>query len=369
VLYVHLTLVPYITAAGELKTKPTQHSVNELRRIGIQPDVLICRTDRAIPVDLKRKIGLFCNVDPSAVITAKDAASIYEVPINFHEEGLDERVVELLNIWTGRPKLDDWERILDVLRHPRETVRIAIVGKYVDLKESYKSLAEALVHGGIGNQCLVELTYVDSERAEAENELPDDVRSADGILVPGGFGQRGTEGKIRAIRFARENGVPYFGICLGMQLAVVEYARNVCGLRGAGSSEFEDGCTHPVIDLMAEQVGVTLKGGTMRLGAYPCRLAEGTRAFRAYGVKEISERHRHRFEVNNAYRDALQEHRMTLSGLSPDGSLVEMVELTDHPWFLGCQFHPEFKSRPMAPHPLFRDFIRASLEHRRRRGA
>ncbi|MDW7711141.1 MAG: CTP synthase [Deferrisomatales bacterium] len=368
VLYVHLTLVPYIGAAGELKTKPTQHSVNELRRIGIQPEILICRTDRNLSADIKRKIGLFCNVDPDAVITAKDVKNIYEVPLNFHQEGLDQKVVELLNIWTGRPKLDAWERIVEVLRFPKDTVRIGIVGKYVDLKESYKSLSEALVHGGIGNQCLVELEYVDSEAIESEG-LPEVLAQADGILVPGGFGQRGTEGKIAAIGHARENRVPFFGICLGMQLAVVEFARSACGLEGANSSEFDESSSHPVVDLMPDQVGVTRKGGTMRLGAYPCRLQEGTRAIQAYGVKEISERHRHRYEVNNAYREVLQEKGLVLSGLSPDGKLVEMVEMTDHPWFLGCQFHPEFKSRPMAPHPLFQAFIAASLAHKRSREA
>ena len=366
VLYVHLTLVPYIAAAGELKTKPTQHSVNELRRIGIQPDILICRTDRMLPADIKRKIALFCNVEPDAVITAKDVDNIYEVPLNFHDEGLDEKVVELLNIWTGRPKLDPWQRIVEVLRHPKDAVRIALVGKYVDLKESYKSLSEALVHGGIGNQCRVDVEYVDSEEIEADG-IPDVLREVDGILVPGGFGQRGTEGKIQAIRYARESRVPFFGICLGMQLAVVEFARNVCGLEGAGSAEFQESCAEPVIDLMPEQRGVTQKGGTMRLGAYPCRLMEGTRAYEAYGEKEISERHRHRYEVNNAYREVLQEHGMVLSGLSPDGRLVEMIEIADHPWFVGCQFHPEFKSRPMEPHPLFRAFIRESLRHKRGR--
>ncbi len=366
VLYVHLTLVPYIAAAGELKTKPTQHSVNELRRIGIQPDILICRTDRMLPADIKRKIALFCNVEPDAVITAKDVDNIYEVPLNFHDEGLDEKVVELLNIWTGRPKLDPWQRIVEVLRHPKDAVRIALVGKYVDLKESYKSLSEALVHGGIGNQCRVDVEYVDSEEIEADG-IPDVLREVDGILVPGGFGQRGTEGKIQAIRYARESRIPFFGICLGMQLAVVEFARNVCGLEGAGSAEFEESCADPVIDLMPEQRGVTQKGGTMRLGAYPCRLMEGTRAYEAYGEKEISERHRHRYEVNNAYREVLQEHGMVLSGLSPDGRLVEMIEIADHPWFVGCQFHPEFKSRPMEPHPLFHAFIRESLRHKRER--
>ncbi|GAB6064163.1 CTP synthase [Deferrisoma palaeochoriense] len=366
VIYVHLTLVPYIAAAGELKTKPTQHSVNELRRIGIQPDVLICRTDRMLPADLKGKIALFCNVDKDAVITAKDVENIYEVPLNFHEEGLDEKVVELLNIWTGRPKLDHWQRIVETLRFPKDRVRIALVGKYVDLKESYKSLSEALVHGGIGNECKVEIEYVDSEAIESEG-IPELLGEVDGILVPGGFGQRGTEGKIEAIRYAREQGIPFFGICLGMQLAVVEYARNVCGLKGAGSSEFDEACSDPVIDLMPDQRGVVEKGGTMRLGAYPCRLQEGTKAHAAYGTKEISERHRHRYEVNNAYRDTLQEHGMVLSGLSPDGRLVEMVEVPDHPWFVGCQFHPEFKSRPTDPHPLFRAFVRAALAYKRAR--
>ncbi len=366
VMYIHLTLVPFIAAAGEVKTKPTQHSVNELRRIGIQPEVLICRTDRNLSADIKRKIALFCNVDADAVITAKDVTNIYEVPLNFHQEGLDDKVVEVLNIWTGRPKLDEWERIVEVMRFPKATVRIGIVGKYVDLKESYKSLSEALVHGGIGNQCRVELDYVDSEAVERDG-LPDVLSQVDGILVPGGFGQRGTEGKVRAIQFARERGIPFFGICLGMQLAVVEFARHACGLEGANSSEFDERSPAPVVDLMPDQVGVTRKGGTMRLGAYPCRVQEGSRAFEAYRAKEISERHRHRYEVNNAYREALQEKGMVLSGLSPDGKLVEMVELPDHPWFVGCQFHPEFKSRPMSPHPLFQAFIGASLVARRSR--
>jgi CTP synthase len=366
VMYIHLTLVPFIAAAGEVKTKPTQHSVNELRRIGIQPEVLICRTDRNLSADIKRKIALFCNVDADAVITAKDVTNIYEVPLNFHQEGLDDKVVEVLNIWTGRPKLDEWERIVEVMRFPKATVRIGIVGKYVDLKESYKSLSEALVHGGIGNQCRVELDYVDSEAVERDG-LPEVLSQVDGILVPGGFGQRGTEGKVRAIQFAREKGIPFFGICLGMQLAVVEFARNACGLGGANSSEFDERSPAPVVDLMPDQVGITKKGGTMRLGAYPCRVQEGSRAFDAYRAKEISERHRHRYEVNNAYREALQEKGMVLSGLSPDGKLVEMVEIPDHPWFVGCQFHPEFKSRPMSPHPLFQAFIGASLVARRSR--
>jgi CTP synthase len=347
-----------------VKTKPTQHSVNELRRIGIQPDILLCRTDRTLSTEIKRKIALFCNVDADAVITAKDVGNIYEVPVNYREEGLDDKVVEVLDIWTGRPKLDEWTRILDVMRHPRDTVRIAIVGKYVDLTESYKSLSEALIHGGIGNQCKVELEYIDSEEIEVEG-VPEVLGRVDGILVPGGFGQRGTEGKIRAIQYARENGVPFFGICLGMQLAVVEFARHIAGLDGANSAEFEETCPYPVVDLMPDQVGITAKGGTMRLGAYPCRLQEGTEAHRAYGSKEISERHRHRYEVNNQHRELLQEKGLVLSGLSPDGKLVEMVEIPGHPWFVGCQFHPEFKSKPMEPHPLFQAFIAAGLARKR----
>jgi len=367
VVFMHLTLVPFMAAAGEVKTKPTQHSVIELRRIGIQPDVLVCRTERDLPADIKAKIALFCNVDPDAVITAKDVSNIYEVPLNFHREGMDEKVVELLNIWTGRPKLTAWEDIVAVCRYPEDTARIAIVGKYVGLKESYKSLSEALTHGAIGNRCKVELEYVDSEEFERTGVVAFDEK-VDGILVPGGFGTRGTEGKIMAVKYARENKIPFFGICLGLQMAVVEYARAVCGLGGANSSEFDAQSPHPVVDLMETQVGVTQKGGTMRLGAYPCLLRESTRAYAAYKMREISERHRHRYEVNNKYREALQGKGMVFSGLSPDGNLVELVELPDHPWFVGCQFHPEFKSRPMDPHPLFRDFIAASLEYKKTRG-
>jgi CTP synthase len=368
VIFMHLTLVPYLSAAGEVKTKPTQHSVIELRRIGIQPDILICRTERALSADIKAKIALFCSVDNDAVITAKDVNNIYEVPLNFHKEGLDDKVVELLNIWTGRPKLDAWENIVEIIQYPEDTVRIAIVGKYVELKESYKSLSEAIVHGAIGNRCKVELVYVDSEDFERACKAEFDPR-IDGILVPGGFGTRGTEGKILAVRYAREHKIPFFGICLGMQMAVVEFARSVCGMEKANSSEFDENTPYPVIALMEEQIGVLNKGGTMRLGAYPCRLQEGTKAYQAYDAKEISERHRHRYEVNNKFRDTLQDHGMILSGLAPDGSLVEIVELPDHPWFVGCQFHPEFKSRPMDPHPLFREFVKAGLEYKRVRGS
>ncbi len=358
---VHLTLVPFIAAAGELKTKPTQHSVQKLREIGIQPDILICRCDRPIDPGLKRKIGLFCNVAADAVFTSQDAASIYEVPILLHREGLDDKICESLNIWSRAPALDGWQKIVDTLTKPAQKVTIGIVGKYVDLVESYKSLNEALVHGGIGNDCRVQLRHVDSEEIErrgAEALIGD----LDGILAAPGFGARGTEGKIAAIRYARERRVPFFGICFGMQLAVVEYARHVCHLDRANSTEIDEATPYPVIDLMRDQVGVVDRGGTMRLGAFPCVLLDGTRAREAYGVSEISERHRHRWEVNNRFREELQNAGLVLSGLSPDRRLVEMIELRDHPYFVGCQFHPEFKSRPTAPHPLFRRFIRAALE-------
>jgi CTP synthase len=361
VLYIHLTLVPYISTAGELKTKPTQHSVKELREIGIQPDILLCRTDRFLGPDIKKKIALFCNVSPKAVITAKDVETIYEVPLLFHREGLDERIVELLNIWTRSPVLSNWEEIVDRIKHPKEHTSVAIVGKYVHLTESYKSLSEALVHGGIANSCKVELHYIDSE--EVEKSGPEDLLSnVDSILVPGGFGNRGVEGKIKSIQYARENDIPFFGICLGMQMAVVEFARHVCGLEGANSCEFDLNPSHPVIDLMQDQRGVTEKGGTMRLGSYPCVIKGGTLAFKAYQSLEIGERHRHRYELNNRYRQVLIENGMVLSGIFPDDDLVEIVELSEKRWFLGCQFHPEFKSRPHNPHPLFKDFIRAAIE-------
>ncbi|HTM06930.1 MAG TPA: CTP synthase [Verrucomicrobiae bacterium] len=362
VLYVHLTLVPYIAAGGELKTKPTQHSVKELTGLGIQPDILLCRTDRLLEKKLKAKIASFCNVDDNSVITAKDVEWIYEVPLIFHQEGLDDRIVEKLHMWTGAPNLKRWERVVQVLKNPKETVRIAVVGKYMDLKESYKSLMEALVHGGIANEARVELDCIEAEKIEDSGTKILD--QADGILVPGGFGDRGSEGKITAARYARENRIPYFGICLGMQMAVVEFARNVAGLERANSTEFDPSTPHPVIHLMETQKGIENKGATMRLGAYPCALQDDTLAAKVYGKKKISERHRHRYEFNNAYREALSQKGMVLSGLSPDGSLVEIVELKDHPWFLGCQFHPEFKSRPMESHPLFKGFIKAALQNR-----
>jgi CTP synthase len=364
VLYIHLTLVPYIAGGGELKTKPTQHSVKELTGLGIQPDILLCRTDRFLDKKIKTKIAHFCNVAENAVITAKDVEWIYEVPLVFHEEGLDERIVEKLNIWTGSPHLENWQRVVQVLKDPKDSVRIAVVGKYMSLKESYKSLLEALVHGGIANEARVELDCIEAEKIEQEG-ADALLKQADGILIPGGFGDRGSEGKIAAIRYARENRIPFFGICLGMQMAVVEFARNVCGLQGANSSEFDLQTPHPVIHLMAEQKAIDSKGGTMRLGSYPCILQNETLAAKLYGREKIAERHRHRYEFNNSYRAEFVAKGMVLSGMSPDGNLVEIVELKGHPWFLGCQFHPEFTSRPMASHPLFRGFIEAAIENSR----
>ena len=370
-LYIHLTLVPYIQTAGELKTKPTQHSVKELREIGIQPDILLCRTDRMLSPNIKAKIALFCDVDKDAVITAQNVETIYEVPIVYHEEGIDEKIVEKLNIWTGRPHLKVWENIVKRVKQPRFETTIAIVGKYVSLVESYKSLTEALIHGGIANDSKVNLTYVDSEQVEKEG--PDHLlKDADGILVPGGFGTRGIEGKIRSIQFAREKHVPFFGICFGMQCAVIEIARHCAGMKGANSTEFNPQTRYPVIYLLEEWTDrnqivqkrdtQTSKGGTMRLGAYPCRLEDGTLALEAYGKKLISERHRHRYEFNNTFMKELGKAGLRFSGVSPDKELVEIVELKGHPWFLGCQFHPEFKSKPTDPHPLFREFIRATLK-------
>jgi CTP synthase len=361
VLYVHLTLVPFIATAGEVKTKPTQHSVKELTGLGIQPDILLCRTERPLDPKIKQKIAHFCNVEENAVITAQDVSTIYEVPLALHAEGFDERIVEKLNIWTAAPQLQRWEKLVQTVKGARDSVRIAMVGKYMDLTDSYKSLIEALVHGGVANDCRVEVVPVDSERVEAEG-IVEAIRSADGILVPMGFGPRGTEGKIATVKYAREGNVPYLGICFGMQMAVIEYARHVCGLDRANSTEVDPDTPHPVIHLMSEQKHITDKGGTMRLGAFPCSLASSSLAARLYGKKKISERHRHRYEVNNEYREVLEKHGLILSGLSPDGSLVEMVELRDHPWFLGSQFHPEFKSRPLEGHPIFKGFIRAALE-------
>ncbi|MCP4717561.1 MAG: CTP synthase [Deltaproteobacteria bacterium] len=372
VLYIHVTLVPYVRTAGQLKTKPTQHSVKELLEIGIQPDILLCRSDREMPSDIKDKIALFCNISREAVITAKDVASIYEVPLFFHKEGLDEKIVELLNIWTRAPHLDGWEKMFERLKDPEHEVSIAIVGKYVDLEDSYKSLNEALIHGGISNNTRVQLNFIDSETITPESceEL---LKDSQGILVPGGFGDRGISGKIEAIRYARENAMPFFGICLGMQLAVIEYARNVCGLAGADSSEFDEKTKQPVFYLLKEWYDYQKKtkqlrdekfayGASMRLGAYPCTMDKSSFAGDAYQTDSVLERHRHRYEFNNEFRDELSRQGMRFSGVCPDEDLVEIIELPDHPWFLGCQFHPEFKSSPMTPHPLFEAFIAASLK-------
>jgi CTP synthase len=362
-LYVHLTLVPYIAAAGELKTKPTQHSVKELREIGIQPDILLCRSDREISQEMKAKIALFCNVDPSAVFTALDVSSIYEVPLALHGQGLDDKLAELLNIWSRAPRLERWEHVVDKVKNPRHgEVRIGVVGKYVELHESYKSLNEALTHGGIANDVRVKQVFIDSTRLE-EGDLSE-LAQVDAILVPGGFGVRGTEGKILAVRWARERKVPFFGICLGLQMAVIEFGRSVLGLDRANSLEFDEKTPHPVVTLMEGQKGVADKGGTMRLGSYPCALKDATKARELYGADLVQERHRHRFEFNNGYRTQYEAAGLVFSGLNPDLDLVEMIELNNHPHFVGCQFHPEFKSKPFAAHPLFAGFVAAAREHR-----
>jgi CTP synthase len=371
-LFIHLTLVPYIKTAGEVKTKPTQHSVRELRADGIQPDILVCRTEIPLEDSLKKKISLFCNVPPDAVITAIDVDTIYELPLHLHREGLDSKILELLNIWTGQPNIKPWEDLVHNIQNPTNEVAIAITGKYVDLTESYKSLHEALVHGGLANGTKVNLVYISAEELESR-EASSLLEGCDGILVPGGFGVRGAEGKIQAINYARENKIPFFGICLGMQLAVAEFARNVLGLSEANSIEMSEQTPDPVIYLIKEWFDYRTNerqirdeksdmGGTLRLGAYPCVLKKDTNSFQAYGMKEISERHRHRYEFNNDYRQRFEENGLVISGTSPDNNLVEIVEIKDHPWFLGCQFHPEFKSKPMKPHPLFRDFISAALK-------
>ncbi|HEY3497643.1 MAG TPA: CTP synthase [Polyangiaceae bacterium] len=365
-LSVHVTLVPHIASAGELKTKPTQHSVREMREIGIQPDILVCRCDRPIARGLKEKIALFSNVPVDSVISAVDVSCIYELPLVLHAEGLDTQIAERLNIWSRQPELGTWHRTVECFKKPANGgVRIGVVGKYVHLKDSYKSLHEALVHGGLANDLSVQLEYIDSEQIERGSAAAL-LSGLDAVLVPGGFGDRGVEGKIQAIRYARENAVPFFGICLGMQLAVIEYARNVCGQKAASSTEFQKDCPHPVIDLMPDQRGVKDKGGTMRLGAYPCKLSPGSRAAELYRQDSISERHRHRYEFNNDYRTELERAGLKLSGTSPDDRLVEIVELEHHPFFVGCQFHPEFKSRPMSAHPLFSGFVAAAAERRDR---
>jgi CTP synthase len=362
--HIHLTLVPYIKASDELKTKPTQHSVKELLSIGIQPDMLLCRTDRPLPLEIKKKIALFCNVPVEAVITARDVPSIYEVPLALSSENLDTQLLDLLNLPHYERDLSKWESLVNRIKSPQGEVEIGIVGKYVDYGDSYKSLNEALIHGGIANNVKVKLVYIDAETLEGET-YPDALFRVDAVLVPGGFGKRGTEGMMRAIRYAREKKLPFFGICLGLQCAVIEFARNVCGLEGANSTEFVEEPRHKVIYKLRDLVGVEALGGTMRLGKYPAELAPGSFAARAYGESVVWDRHRHRFEVNQEYLPLMKERGMTFAGMSPDRKFVEIIEIhDDHPWFLGCQFHPELKSKPFACHPLFRDFIRAARAHR-----
>ncbi|TMK96563.1 MAG: CTP synthase [Actinobacteria bacterium] len=366
VAFVHVSLMPFIGPTGELKTKPTQHSVKELRSIGIQPDVIVCRSDRAIGPKLKEKISLLCDVEARGVVSAVDADSIYEVPLALHREGLDGLLVRLLGLDDGEPELSEWRELVDRVHRAVAPVNISIVGKYVTLKDAYLSVIEALKHGGFHHGAKVNMTWIPSDELIDAN-VEEVLSEADGILVPGGFGIRGVEGKVAAIQFARERRIPYLGLCLGLQCAVIEFARNVCGLEGANSSEFDPSTPHPVIDLLPEQEGVVDKGGTMRLGAYPAELLPGSLAERVYDKPVVSERHRHRYEVNPAYHGALQEHGMVLSGMSPDRRLVEIIELPDHPYFIAGQFHPELKSRPTRPHPLFRDFVGAALA--RRQGA
>ena len=362
--FIHVAPVLYQASAGELKTKPVQHSVKELQAVGLAPDIILCRTERFLSKGIKSKIALFCNVDEDAVITAKDVDSIYEVPLVFHAEGLDEKISQVLNMWTGQPDLRQWERLIEAQRNPEREATIVMVGKYVDLAESYKSLNEALVHGGMAVRAKVKIEYVDSEKLEDSTVLA----HADGILVPHGFGSRGAEGKIRAVRYARENGIPFLGICFGMQLACCEFARHVAGCEGANSREVDPNTPHPVIDLLPGQAEIEDKGATMRLGDYPCLLEPGSRAHKIYGEDRIAERHRHRYEFNADYRERLEAAGLRFSGMSPDGRLAEIIELPDHPFFVASQFHPEFASKPFDPHPLFKAFVEAGAVHRRDHG-
>src|SRR6266542_1123656 len=367
-IFIHLTLVPYLAASGEVKTKPTQHSARELMEIGIQPDILICRTERPLSEEVKRKIALFCNVEFGAVVESRDVPTIYQIPLDFHEQGLDERVMHRFGLLGRRaPDLSPWKAMVRRVVDPHDRVKVAVIGKYTELVDSYKSVQEALIHGGIANDVGVDISWLASDMFTDRARTRELLADYHAVLVPGGFGVRGIEGMLEAIRYARESGLPFFGICLGMQTAIIEFARNVIGLDDSHSSEFAPECADPVISLMESQQHLTDMGGTMRLGAYPCRLGIGTRAAAIYGVPQVSERHRHRYEVSNAYRDRFVEHGLTLSGLSPDGSLVEIVELQTHPWYIGCQFHPELQSRPTRPHPLFASFIAAAVEARKTR--
>jgi CTP synthase len=366
-IFVHLTLMPYIAAAGELKSKPTQHSVRELMQIGIQPDILILRSEHPITDEIKHKIALFCNVEFGAVIESPDVRTIYEIPLRFHEQGFDEKVMQKLGLERPAPALANWRELVQRVLVPRDRVSIGIVGKYTDYADSYKSVQEALIHGGIANDVGVDIDWMSSDNFTSPDRAAEILSHVDGLLVPGGFGVRGVEGMVEAIRHAREDGLPFFGICLGMQTAIIEFARNVCGLDDSHSSEFAPDCDNPVVSLMESQQHITDMGGTMRLGAWPCRLTRGSKAGEIYGQPEVSERHRHRYEVSNKYRDMFVQHGMKLSGLSPDGQLVEIVELANHPWFIGCQFHPELQSRPTRPHPLFAGFVAAAAKARSRR--
>ena len=365
-IFVHLTLVPYIAASGELKTKPTQHSVKELLSIGIQPDILLCRSDRELPREMKAKIALFCNVSVDAVITAQDVKSVYEIPLIFNREGLDQLMVDLLRLPLGDTDLRKWTALVDRFQSARESVTIGIVGKYVGLEDSYKSLNEALSHGGFANNLQVQFRWIESEELMTDERWEDRLLDVDAILVPGGFGKRGIPGMIRAISYARREKKPFFGICLGMQCAAIEFARNVCGIEDADSTEFNPETPDPIIFKLRDLLGVENLGGTMRLGAYPCQLRSGSLAETVYSANEISERHRHRYEFNPAYKDRLAENGLVLSGSSPDGKFIEILELANHPWFLGCQFHPELKSKPLIPHPLFASFVRAAYNQRLR---
>lgn len=365
-IFIHLTLIPFIKTAGEIKTKPTQHSVMKLREIGLQPDFLVCRTDRPLNKEIKDKIGLFCNVEYDHVIEARDAASIYKVPLFIKKENLDIKVLESLHLNKNEDELDDWRSFVKKINNSADEITIAMSGKYVGLQDAYKSIIEAFIHAGVENDCRVNLVYVDSEDVEKEGAEAY-FKDVDGILIPGGFGNRGTEGKLMSIKYARENKIPFFGICLGLQTAIIELSRNVAGLKEATSEEFDENADDKVIHFMEEQKELLQKGGTMRLGAYPCSIKSGTKTFDAYKDNNISERHRHRYEVNNKYRDILEKNGIIFSGVSPDNNLVEIIELKDHPWFIACQFHPELKSRATKAHPLFRDFVKAALEYNKKK--
>ncbi|MFQ5647436.1 MAG: CTP synthase [bacterium] len=367
VLYIHLTLVPYIAAAGELKTKPTQHSVKELMEIGIQPQILLCRTDRYLSPELKSKIALFCNVREESVITAKDVDCIYNVPLVLQKEKLDELIVRKLGLKAQPADMSPWKKLSDKVHSLKKEVNIALVGKYVNLQDSYKSLTEAMIHGGIANDARINFQLVEADDLDKESELPASIRKADGLLIPGGFGHRGIEGKIRAVQYARENKIPFLGICLGMHCAAIEFARNVCKIEDANSSEVDPTAGNPIIDLLPDQHDINKLGGTMRLGQYPCKLDKQSLAYKIYRKTQIKERHRHRYEFNNQYRDRLVEAGLAVSGYSPDRHLVEIIEIPDHPWFLACQFHPEFQSRPLFPHPVFAGFVGVALEYGRKK--